>query len=138
METKSKKKLKLGEDEAENIIFKGSVPTLQEILNKMEEGNSMACFKFLKYETRNDEEKRNIEDTLMTKLDKWKYSLDELAQNFFYKLTKEINHRWESAKKNAKDIFEQTLKQLMLILSKKEVNESLKKNEKKFTLKLNT
>ena len=57
-ESKSKKKLKLGEDEAKQIIFKRSTPILQERLKKMEEGISMACFMFLNYETRNEEEKR--------------------------------------------------------------------------------
>ena len=39
----------------------------------------MTCFRSLKYETRNDEEKKKIEDTLLIKLGKWKYSLDELT-----------------------------------------------------------
>ena len=50
---------------------------------------------------------------------------------------KAVKPRWENAKKTVKDIFEQTLKKLMSSLSKKEVKESLKKNEKNFTLKLN-
>lgn len=69
--SKSKRKLKLGEeDEAEKIIFQRFSPTLQEILKKMEEGTSMTCFKSLKYETRNKEEKMKIEDTLVAKLGK--------------------------------------------------------------------
>ena len=75
---KSKKKLKLGEGEVKKIIFKRFAPKLQERLKKIEEGAGMACFKFLKYETRNEEEKRKIEDTLVTKLGKWKYPLDEI------------------------------------------------------------
>lgn len=54
----SRKKLKLGEDEVKKIIFKRSAPTLQERLKKMQEGTDMICFKFIKYETRNEEEKR--------------------------------------------------------------------------------
>ena len=46
----------------------------------MEEGIGMTCFKFLKYETRNGGEKRQIEDTLVTKLGKWKYSPNDIVQ----------------------------------------------------------
>ena len=49
-----------------------------------------------------------------------------------------IKPRWENAKETAKDIFEQTLRQLMPSLSNKEVKYSMKKNEKKLTLKFNT
>lgn len=40
--------------------------------------------------------------------------------------------------KTTKDFYEQTLRQLMSSLSEKEVQESLKQNEKKHTLKFNT
>lgn len=40
--------------------------------------------------------------------------------------------------KTTKDICKQTLRQLLLSLSEKEVKESLKQNEKKLTLKFNT
>ena len=46
----------------------------------MDEGFGMKKFKFLKYETRNEKEKRKIEDTIMTKLGKWKYSPNEFSQ----------------------------------------------------------
>ena len=48
----------LGEDEVEKIIFKRSTPTLQEKLKKMEEGSGMENFKLLKYEIRNEQEKK--------------------------------------------------------------------------------
>lgn len=75
---------------------------------------------------------------MMSKLGKWKYSLDQLPQQIPKDLLQEIKPRWENARKIAKDIFEQTLRNLMLSLSEKEVKESLKKNEEKFTLKFNT
>ena len=53
----------------------------------------MACFKFLKYESRNVDEKRQIEDAIMTKLGKWKYSLDEFTQKIPYELMKAIKPR---------------------------------------------
>ena len=77
---KSRKKLKLGEDEAKRIIFNRSPPTLLEILKKMEEGLGMENFKFFKYETRKEDEKIQVEDVVMAKLGKLKYSLDELTQ----------------------------------------------------------
>lgn len=88
-------------------------------MKRIEEGIGMACFKFLKYETRNDEEKIKIEDVFMTKLGKWKYSSDELAQQIPNELMMAVKTRWESAKKTAKDLFEQTLKKLMPNLTKR-------------------
>ena len=75
---------------------------------------------------------------MMSKLGKWKYSLDQLVQQIPNELMQRIMPRWENAKKNTKDIFEQTLRQLMPSLSDKEVKESTKKNEEKLTLKFNT
>ena len=49
-----------------------------------------------------------------------------------------VKQRWESTKRTAKYIFEQTLRLLMPTLIEKEVKESLNKIEEKFTLKLNT
>lgn len=118
---KSRKKLKLGEEDAEQIIFKKIAPTLQEKLKELEEWTSMACFKFLKYESRNANEKRQIEDTIITKFGKWKYSLDELAQQIPNELMEAIKPRWEHAKNTTKDIFEHTLRKLKLSLSEKEV-----------------
>lgn len=46
------------------------------------EGDGKKNFKSLKYETRNVDEKKYIEDMLMSKLGRWKYSLDQLI-NFF-------------------------------------------------------
>ena len=98
----------------------------------------MACFRFLKYESRNVDEKRKIEDAIMNKLGRWKYSLDELVQKIPNELMQAIKSRWENAKKIAKHIFEQTLRQLMSSLSDKELKESMKKNEENITLKFNT
>ena len=66
----------------------------------------MACFKFPKYETRNEEEKRQIEDTLVIKLGKWTYSLDKLAQQIPNEITREIKPRWENAQRTTMDIIE--------------------------------
>ena len=98
----------------------------------------MACFKSLKYETKSDEEKKQIEDNLLMKLGKWKYSPYELSQKILDELLNAIKPRWDSVIKTAKDIYEQTLRQLIPSLNEKQVKESLKKNEKKLTLKFNT
>lgn len=74
----------------------------------------------------------------MTKIGKWNYSPDELAQKILDELMELVKPRWENAKKTAKDIFEKTLKQIMQNRNKNEVKESLKPNEKNSTLKLNT
>lgn len=74
---------------------------------------------------------------ILSKLGKWKYSLNQLAQQILNDLMEKIKPRWEHAMETTKDIYEQTLRQLMPSLSNKEVNES-KQNEEKLTLKFNT
>lgn len=70
----------MGEEEDENqIILLKSPPTLQERLKKIGEGFGMNSFKSLRYETRNPEEKKQIEDVLVSKLGKWKYSQDDIS-----------------------------------------------------------
>ena len=90
----------------------------------------MSCFKFLKYESRNVDEKRQIEDAIMTKLGKWKYSPNEFTQKIHDELMQSIKPRWAHAKKTTQDIFKQTLRQLMSCLSEKEVKEYLEENER--------
>ena len=67
---------KKSDKEEEQIIFKKSPPTLQQSLKDMEEGVGVVNFKILKYDTRTIEEKKQIEDMVMKKMGKWKYSLD--------------------------------------------------------------
>ena len=65
----------------------------------MEVGAGMAYFKFLKYESRNEEEKRQINDDVMTKLGNWKYSTDKLPHQIPNELLQEIKPKWENAQK---------------------------------------
>ena len=64
---------KLGKEE-EQIVLKKPPPTLQERLKDMEEGAGVVNFKILKYDIRTAEEKKQIEDMVMSKMGKWKYS----------------------------------------------------------------
>ena len=77
----SRKKLKLGE-EAEDVIFKWPSPTFQEKLKDIDYGAGMENFKSLRYETRNVEERNQVEDMIISKLGKWKYSPDQLDNKF--------------------------------------------------------
>lgn len=45
----------------------------------MEEGAGITNFKALKFETRNDAEKMQIKELVLTKMGKWKFSLDQIA-----------------------------------------------------------
>ena len=45
----------------------------------MEEGASLTNFKALKFETRTEEEKMQIEELVLSKMGKWKYSPDQIA-----------------------------------------------------------
>ena len=49
-----------------------------------------------------------------------------------------IHKRWDFSRQTTLDIYEKTLRQLMLSLTDKEVKESLKKNEANLTLRFNT
>lgn len=69
---------------------------------------------------------------------KWKYSHYENSQKNLDENFEVVKPQWDRKIKIINDIYEQTLRQLMSSLSEKEVKESLKKNEKKFTLKFNT
>ena len=89
----------------------------------------MSYFKSLKYDTRSVEEKKQIEDALVAKMEKWKYSLSELISQVLDNILKEVAPIWENVVNVAKDIREKILRQLMPRLSNKEVKESLNKNE---------
>lgn len=129
---------KKGGKEGEDIIFKKSPPTFEERIKELEQGFGIKNFKVLKYETRIANEQKKIEDVLISKMGKWKYSPDQLTQQIPNALMNKITPRWEHAMQTAKDIHEKTLKQLMPNLTDKEVKESLKKNEEKLTLRFNT
>ena len=55
---------------------------------------------------------------------KWKYSPNQINQQFPDALMNKVKPRWEHAMQNAKDIHEQTLRKLMPNLNDKEVKES--------------
>ena len=74
----------------------------------------------------------------MEKMGQLKYSPDQLASQIPSVLLEKNRPRWEHAKKIVKDIYAQTLRQLLLSILDAEVKESLKKNEDKMTLKFNT
>ena len=104
----------------------------------MDSGARIKNFKSLKYETRTTEEQNQIEDMIMSKMGKWKYSIDHLVQHIPSYIMEKINPRCENAIKIAKEIYEQTLRKLMPSMNDKEVKESLKKNEENLTLRFNT
>ena len=66
----------------------------------------MENFKSLRYKTRNVDEKKKVEDMIMSKLGKWKYSSNQILQQIPNDLMQEIKPRWENAKKIEKEIFE--------------------------------
>ena len=74
----------------------------------------------------------------MSKMGKWKYSLDQLVQQIPNELMEKVKPRWEITMKIARDIYEKTLRQLMWSLNDKEVKGSLKRNEENITLRFNT
>ena len=84
---------KLGKEE-EEVILKKPPPTLQERLKTMEEGVDMVNFKVLKYDSRIVEEKKIIEDMVMAKMGKWKYSPEQFGQDAPKSLMRIVQKRW--------------------------------------------
>lgn len=99
-------------------------------MKELELGPRIKNTKALKYETRTKEDKKKIEDLVISKMGKCKYSLDQLAHQIPNILVKKIKTRWENSMKLARDMYEKTLRQLMSSLNDKEVKESLKKMKK--------
>ena len=65
--------------EGGDVIFKKPPPTFEERLKAMESGVGMVNFKIPKYETRDIEEQKQIEDMIISKMGKLKYSLYQLS-----------------------------------------------------------
>ena len=97
----------------------------------------MTYFKFLKYETRRKEEKKQIEEALVEKLAKWKYSSSELTNQVPVIILNKIVPCCKNAINISQDMREQTLRKVMEKLSDKEVKEALTKHEQKLTRKFN-
>ncbi|GLJ13237.1 hypothetical protein SUGI_0208460 [Cryptomeria japonica] len=126
-----------GQKESE-VVFRRPPPTFEEKLKQLEQGSGMSNFKALKYESRSDAEKMQIEELLLKKMGKWKYTPDDISSQIPNELLVRIRPRWTSAVQTVKDIYAQTLKQLLPNLTYKEVKEALKKNEHQMTLRFHT
>ncbi|GLJ36483.1 hypothetical protein SUGI_0732800 [Cryptomeria japonica] len=126
-----------GQKESE-VVFRKPPPTFEEKLKQLEQGSGMSNFKALKYESRSDVEKMQIEELLLNKMGKWKYTPDDISSQIPNELLVRIRPRWTSAVQTVKDIYVQTLKQLLPNLTYKEVKEALKENEHQMTLRFHT
>ncbi|GLJ17629.1 hypothetical protein SUGI_0306990 [Cryptomeria japonica] len=60
------------------VVFRKPPPTFEEKLKQLEQGSGMSNFKALKYESRSDAEKMQIEELLLNKMGKWKYTPDDI------------------------------------------------------------
>lgn len=74
----------------------------------------------------------------MDKLGRWKFSPDQFSSQVPIVLLDKIKFRWDNTIQNIKDIFSQTLKQLVPNLTDAEVKKALKDNESIMNLKFNT
>ncbi|GLJ43345.1 hypothetical protein SUGI_0900360 [Cryptomeria japonica] len=131
------RKTRKGQKENE-ILFRRPPPTFEEKLKQLEQGSGMSNFKALRYENRSDAEKMQIEELLLNKMGKWKYTPDDISPQIPNELLVRIRPRWTSAVQTVKDIYAQTLKQLLPNLTYKEVKEAIKKNEHQMTLRFHT
>ncbi|GLJ18473.1 hypothetical protein SUGI_0327590 [Cryptomeria japonica] len=120
------------------VVFRKPPPTFEEKLKQLEQGSGMSNFKALKYESRSDAKKMQIEELLLNKMGKWKYTPNDISSQIPNELLVRIRPRWTSAVQTVKDIYAQSLKQLLPNLTYKEVKEALKKNEHQMTLRFHT
>ncbi|GLJ34623.1 hypothetical protein SUGI_0696410 [Cryptomeria japonica] len=72
------RKTRKGQKESE-VLFRRPPPTFEEKLKQLEQGSGMSNFKALKYESRSDAEKMQIEEFLLNKMGKWKYTPDDIS-----------------------------------------------------------
>ena len=79
-----------------------------------------------------------IEELVLNKMGKWKYSLDQIASQISKELLERLQIRWDAATKTVKDIYEQTLKNLLPNLTSAEVKASLKDHEGNMMIRFHT
>ncbi len=73
----------------EHVLVKPS-PTFEQRLKSLEEGAGITNFKALKFETRTDAEKMQIEELVLNKMGKWKYSPDQIAPHISKELLERV------------------------------------------------
>ena len=74
----------------------------------------------------------------MAKMGKWKYSPNQIAPQISNVLLTRLKLRWEFYMQIAKDIYEQSLRQLLSSRTNVKVKEAMKKNEEKMTIRFHT
>ena len=112
--------------------------TFEARLKMLEEGASFTNFRALKFETRTEQEKMRIEELVLNKMGRWKYSPDQVASEVPKELLERLQIRWEAATKTVNDIYEQTLKNLLPRLTNTEVKSSLKDHKGKMMIRFHT
>ena len=119
----------------EIISLRKSLPIFEKRLKALREGSGMTNFRYLKYETRNKVEQKQIEDALIEKLEKQKYDPFKLKRKSLDALLKIVSHHWANVLKIEKEIREKTLRKTMPNLSEKEIKEAMSKHESRQTLR---
>ena len=79
-----------------------------------------------------------IEELVLNKMGKWKYSPDQIASQISKELLERLQPRWESATKTAKDIYEQSLRNLLPSLTEAEAKEAMKNHEGNMIIRFHT
>jgi hypothetical protein len=104
-------------------------------LKLLSEGGGIAGFKYLRYDTRPKNEQKMIEEALIEKMSKWHYDPNHFKGTIPEDLIKILNIKWHNTVTMEKDIQEQTLKEVLLSASNKEIKEIMVKYESRHTLR---
>lgn len=126
-----------GKGKGEVVLTKPPL-TFYERLKQMEEGTGIRNFKALKFETRTDADKMQIEELVLNKMGKWKYSPAQIAPQISKELLVRLQPRWESVVQVAKDIYEQSFRKLFPNLIDVKVKVVMKTNKGKMMIRFHT
>ena len=75
------------------VVFRRPPLTFQERMKELEVGSGMANFKALKFETRTEAKKMQVEELLLNKIGKWKYSPEAVSSQIANELLARIRPR---------------------------------------------
>lgn len=114
---------------------KVNIHSVENFCANQKEYGGFGSFKYVKYETKNNDEKRQIEEAVICTLLKFRLAPLELAKSLPNELYLHIDNRWKYAMDSEKQIRERSLVHLFPDMSVAEIKEHLTTYNSKFLVK---
>lgn len=114
---------------------KVNIHSVENFCANLKEYGGFGSFRYVKYETRNNDEKRQIEEAIICTLLKFWLAPLELAKSLPNGLYLHIDNRWKYAMDSEKQIKERSLAHLFSNMSVAEIKEHLTTYNSKFFVK---